>query len=480
ILAAHLSTDFNNDGLPHVLASPSGNEFTGEGRLSVFLLNGATGAVIWQINQSSQQKLKYMVTSTVFGGAVGSRVGTINEVIGFDKSGAITWTFLPSGTPWTVRELPDIGGSPSTDVLIGTTTGNVYAVDGETGQLLWSTNIGNVFIEDARIIPDVNESGTDDVLISGINPNIYVLEGSTGQNIWGNFTGGNMLGIGPLTDLNGDGTIEVASASLNNLLHVYDGRTGNILFNYAFGGGGNSTAAEHVCTVDDMDRNLSYEFVAASRDGRVIMFSGGEDAIPVELTSFTASIAGNDVVLNWNTATEINNMGFDIERKALSPQSSVSHNWSKVGFVEGNGTTTQTASYHFVDKNIEYGKYAYRLKQIDFDGTFSYSAEVEVEVGLPINFTLEQNYPNPFNPSTIIKYALPQESRVKLSIYNALGEEVAVLVNDIITAGFHQTEWNGLNNTGNKVSSGIYFYRLETEGHSGQQFVDVKKMMMVK
>ena len=481
IMGVDVSRDFNNDGVPDVLASASGNESTGEGRFSVFLLNGATGDVIWQINQSSQQKLKYMVTSTVFGGAVGSRVGTINEVIGFDKSGVITWTFLPSGTPWTVRELPDIGGSPSTDVLIGTTTGNVYAVDGETGQLLWSTNIGNVFIEDARIIPDVNESGTKDVLISGINPNIYVLEASNGQNIWGNFTGGNILGIGPLTDLNGDGAIEVASASLNNLLHVYDGRTGNILFNYAFGSGGNSTAAEHVCSVDDVDRNLSYEFVAASRDGRVIMFSGGEDAIPVELTSFTASIAGNDVVLNWNTATEINNMGFGIERKVISSQSaSGGFEFKKIGYVEGNGTTTQTTSYHFVDKNVEFGKYAYRLKQIDFDGTFSYSGEVEVEVGLPINFALEQNYPNPFNPSTVIKYSLPQESRVKLSIYNALGEEVAVLVNDIITAGFHQTQWNGLNSTGNQVSSGIYFYRLETEGQSGQQFVDVKKMMMVK
>ncbi len=479
IMGVDVKRDWNNDGVPDVLVSASGNETTGAGRFSVFLLNGLNGNVLWQINQASQQKLKYMITSTDFGGAVGSRVGTLNEVIGFDKAGVIIWTFQTAGSPWTVREIPDIGGTPSSDVLVGTTTGNVYVLDGQSGQVLWSTTIGNVFIEDARIMPDINNNGTPDILISGINPNVYVLDGGNGQYIWGGFTGGNILGISVLTDLTGDGLNEVATASLNNLLHVYNGRSGQVIFNYAFGGGGNSTAAEHVCPVDDFDRNFSYEFAAGSRDGRVIMFSGGVDAIPVELTSFTASVNSNNVLLNWSTATEINNRGFEIQRLKVKNKMS-DETWEILGFVEGNGTTTQKSVYYFNDNNLEPGNYIYRLKQMDFDGTFTISNEIEVEIGLPINFTLEQNFPNPFNPTTIIKYALPFESKVKLSVFNALGEEVNVLVNEFNSAGYHQYEWNGLNSSGNRVSSGIYFYRIETESLNGQKFNDVKKMLMLK
>jgi outer membrane protein assembly factor BamB len=479
IMGVDVKRDWNNDGVPDVLVTASGNESTGQGRFSVILLDGATGNVIWQINQASQQKLKYMVASTDFGGAAGSRVGTLNEVIGFNRNGQIVWTFLTSGTPWTVREIPNIGGSTSSDVLVGTTTGSVYVLDGETGQQLWQTSIGNVFIEDARIVPDVNSNGSPDILISGINPNIYILDGANGQNIWGNFTGGNILGIGVLTDLSGDGVPEVGSASLNNLAHVFDGRTGNIIFTYAFGGGGNSTAAEHICPVDDVDRNLSYEFAAASRDGRVILFSGGEDAIPVEMTSFTASVNSNSVTLNWSTATELNNMGFDLERSIIS-NGVRNLIFEKIGFIEGKGTTTDKSVYSFTDKNLEYGKYSYRLKQIDFNGAFTYSDVIEVEVGMPVSFALEQNYPNPFNPSTIIKYSVPIESKVKLSIFNTLGEQIALLINETIPAGYHEYEWNATTNSGSKVSSGIYFYRIETEGINGQKFVNVKKMMMVK
>ena len=479
IMGVDVKRDWNNDGVPDVLVSASGNETTGAGRFSIILLNGVNGNIIWQINQASQQKLKYMVASTDFGGAAGSRVGTLNEVIGFNRSGQIVWTFPTAGTPWTVREIPNVGGSASSDILVGTTTGNVYVLDGETGQQIWQTSIGNVFIEDARIIPDVNSNGSPDILISGINPNIYVLDGANGQNIWGNFTGGNILGIGVLTDLTGDGVPEVGSASLNNLAHVFDGRTGNIIFTYAFGGGANSTAAEHICPLDDIDRNLSYEFAAASRDGRIILFSGGEDAIPVEMTSFTASVNSNSVTLNWSTATELNNMGFDIERRIIS-NGVRNLIWEKIGFIEGKGTTTDKSVYSFTDKNLEFGTYAYRLKQIDFNGAFTYSDVIEVELGMPVSFALEQNYPNPFNPSTVIKYSVPVESKVKLRIFNTLGEQIALLINETIPAGYHEYEWNGTSNSGGKVSSGIYFYRIETEGVNGEKFVNVKKMMMLK
>ena len=133
-----------------------------------------------------------------------------------------------------------------------------------------------------------------------------------------NATGGNILGKDVLGDLNADGIPEVGSGSLNDIAHVYNGVNGNIIFNYAFGSGTNSNAAEHIVDLDDVDGNLSSEFAACSRDGRVILFSGGVDVVPVELFSFSAVSENGNVNLFWATASETNNLGFEIERKSLS------------------------------------------------------------------------------------------------------------------------------------------------------------------
>ena len=206
----------------------------------------------------------------------------------------------------------------------------------------------------------------------------------------------------------------------------------------------------------------------------------GEPVTPVELTSFTASAFGNNVVLNWTTATEKNNWGFEVERKVRSPasgiyagsdkQKSVGSQWEKVGFVRGYGTTTDPKSYSFTDQNLASGNYEYRLKQIDFDGSYEYSNIVEVEVNAPLQFALSQNYPNPFNPSTQIEYTIPEDGYVSLKVYNALGQEVANLVNGIQKAGSHDLTFNA-----SSVSSGVYYYRIE----SGEN-VSVKKMMVIK
>ena len=415
IMGLDVKRDFTSDGVPDVLVSASGNESTGSGRFSVYLLNGANGNQIWRLNQQSEQKLKYMVTSTDFGGAVGSRVGTIKQVIGFNQSGGISWVFPTTGTPWTVREISDVGNTSGSDVVVGTTTGTVYCLSGDNGTQIWFTGIGNVFIEDLKIVPDVNQSGFPDILVSGINQNIYMLEGSTGSIIWSNSTGGNILGKDVLGDLNADGIPEVGSASLNDIAHVYNGVNGNIIFNYAFGSGSTSNAAEHIVDVDDVDSNLSSEFAACSRDGRVILFSGGTDVVPVELLSFSGSTENGKVNLIWATATETNNLGFEIERK-IQDKGPNSHTWKKIGFVNGRGTTTERTYYSFTDDSDVQGKIMYRLKQIDYDGTFEYSPEIEVEVGNPLTYSLEQNYPNPFNPITTINFAIPVSGNVILSI----------------------------------------------------------------
>ena len=191
--------------------------------------------------------------------------------------------------------------------------------------------------------------------------------------------------------------------------------------------------------------------------------------VPVELTSFTANVVGSSVVLNWTTATEANNQGFEIERSA----DGVSFN--SIGFVPGFGTTTEPKSYSYSDQSINSGTYYYRLKQIDYDGSFTYSDVSEVEVSLPTVFSLEQNYPNPFNPSTSIQFSVPIDARVKINIYNLVGEKVAEVANKEFSAGTHKVNFDAAS-----MTSGIYFYQLDAAGIDGKTFSSVKKMTLLK
>jgi hypothetical protein len=186
--------------------------------------------------------------------------------------------------------------------------------------------------------------------------------------------------------------------------------------------------------------------------------------VPVELTSFVATSSGADVELNWTTATETNNQGFQVERM------SEGGSYEQVGYVAGFGTTTEPKAYSFVDSKLEAGSYTYRLKQIDFNGSYEYSNEVNVDVELPLEYSLEQNYPNPFNPSTTIKYSIPEDGFVKLAVYNMLGEEVATIVSNVQKAGRYEVNFNAAG-----LSSGVYVYRIEAAN-----FTSAKKLMLMK
>lgn len=190
-----------------------------------------------------------------------------------------------------------------------------------------------------------------------------------------------------------------------------------------------------------------------------------DNLLPVELSSFVSFVIGTNVRLNWSTVQEVNNRGFDIERK------STAGGWQKVGFVEGNGTTLQSNEYSFSDIGLNTGHYNYRLKQIDYNGNFEYHGlSGEVIIGIPSKYSLAQNYPNPFNPSTILSFQLPVHGFVSLKIFDISGREVASLVNEVKDAGYYSVTFNAKN-----FSSGIYFYKI-----AASEFVSTKKMMIVK
>ncbi len=186
--------------------------------------------------------------------------------------------------------------------------------------------------------------------------------------------------------------------------------------------------------------------------------------VPVELISFSASIVSKTVTLYWSTATELNNHGFEIQRSNDGTE------FYSVGFVNGRGTTTRQQNYSYSDKNVFDGKYYYRLKQVDFNGSYEYSGIVEVEFRAFDSYLLEQNYPNPFNPTTTIGFGLQEKSNVKITIINGIGEEVAVVLNKEIESGYHHVEFNAAN-----LTSGIYFYQLKAGS-----FTETKKMILLK
>jgi len=190
--------------------------------------------------------------------------------------------------------------------------------------------------------------------------------------------------------------------------------------------------------------------------------------VPVELTSFSAIVNQGNVVLNWTTATETNNQGFEVERNN-------GNEFFTVGSVTGHGTTTEIQNYTFTDRNVPVGSYSYRLKQFDFDGRYEYSDPVEIEVIAPAEFALDQNYPNPFNPSTKITFRLAVDSKVSLKVFDLLGQEVMTIINNDLTAGSHQVDFSA-----NNLNSGVYFYKIEATGNGGSSFSDVKKMTLTK
>ena len=351
------------------------------------------------------------------------------------------------------------GGSSSTDYVntgwttdIGTSSWTIS---------LWLNNL--VDVTNIHYLFGDNTAGSFRCFYNGVAPVGGILLRRTGM------TDVPVSGVQPgptVVHFVYDATIPDIKAYVNGVLSLtvpQAAQTINGTAPFKVGGYSTSVGPEAGGLMDE------FRFYDRALDAAEVAATWNISIIPVELTSFTASVTGNDVKLLWETATETNNSGFSIERKSDNSQ------FIEVGFVPGFGTTSEPKSYSFNDQNLRTGEYTYRLKQIDFDGTVNFSDEVSVDVIAPAEFSLDQNYPNPFNPSTKITFSLAADSKVSLKVFDVIGQEVASLINQDLSAGVHNYTFNA---TG--INSGVYFYRIEATGVNGTEFVDVKKMILVK
>src|ERR1035437_8677167 len=245
------------------------------------------------------------------------------------------------------------------------------------------------------------------------------------------------------------------------VIHSADGMTFDLIGTHSAGSG--STAVRTV-----IPDGTSGRFYLGGRNP-------GNNPLPVELSSFTSSVNGRDIQLNWITKTEVNSNKFVIER-ALVNTKDAAIIWASIGTIQASGTSNSSNKYSYTEKNLQAAKYQYRLKMIDNDGSYKYSNVVETEIALPKNFELSQNYPNPFNPSTKIDYQVPVDAKVILEVYNIAGQKVIELVNQDQSAGYYTVDFGA-----SKLSSGVYIYRLSASDKvTGNNFSSIKKMMLLK
>ncbi len=465
--------DFNGDGISDILAIADGNE-QGTGYHTAYLFNGVNGNIIWQYyypGPSLAFGKTVISVDDVTGDGIPDAVinvgnnGTTNlDVICLNgATGQSVWTFPVSGyEPKELVELPVPGETP--DVVSSQYFGSVYRIDGETGTQVWAYNYGFTGMIQIAKIKDLNGDNIDDILIAAFSGGVLCLSGANGQELW-TYPMNYQYGVAAVPDLNNDGIDDVVTGDQDGTFYCISGTGNELFFSHTFGG----DRINSVNVLPSIDGNASYELLVGTRNGSVVCYSGGLNAVPVELSSFTASAEGNSVSLNWTASTQLNNKGFAVERKYGN------EGYNEITFIKGDGTTLEQKSYSYRDKALKEGKYAYRLKQIDLDGSVNYSNEVNVSIEMPSEFGLSQNYPNPFNPATTINFSLPLKSDVKLIVYDILGKEVKTLINGNREAGSYEIKWNGLNNNGQSVSTGIYIYRI-TAG----TFTSEKKMILMK
>jgi hypothetical protein len=268
------------------------------------------------------------------------------------------------------------------------------------------------------------------------------------------FTAGSVI----LNYSNDDGVSEAAN------LRIAQGPVSGGGLWVDLGGTGTATTTGTITSNNFTDLTTNTIFTLANN-------AGGSNPLPVELTSFTASNNGRNIQISWTTKTEENSNKFEIERSLYENQ-----DWVIAGSVKASGTINTPRNYSYIEKNTQAGKYQYRLKMIDNNGSYKYSNIIEAEIAVPKAFAISQNYPNPFNPTTKIDYQVPVDSKVILEVYNIAGQKIIELVNQEQSAGYYTVDFGST-----KLSSGVYIYRLAATGKAaGNNFTSIKKMILMK
>jgi hypothetical protein len=454
------------------------------------------GILLWQRTfGGANDDEAYSVLQTNDGGYVAAGVtssfsngGRDVFLVKTDPSGNFVWQKnlggLSSDGAWDIQHSSD-GGF----IIAGWTfshgpgfLGNAWLVKSDSlGNEQWNKAFGGTDVDRAYSVQQTNDggyilTGYTDSFGAGLYDMLLIKTDNTGNQQWMKTFGGTGRDYGHSVQQTMDGGFIAAGYTLSfgaggdDMYVVKTDANGNEQWSNTYGGSSSDIAYGIRETSDGgfIITGHTLSFGAGVHDVWLIRL---ETIIPVELTSFTASVNSNAVQLNWSTASETNNMGFDIERSVIS-NGVRNLIWEKIGFIEGKGTTTEIQHYSFTDNlTLKHNlNFYYRLKQMDFDGTFTYSNEIEVDLSLPQNFSLGQNYPNPFNPSTKIKYTIPFVGPsimkfVQLKVFDVLGNEVATLIDEYKLAGNYEVEFS-LPADGQGLASGIYFCRLQTDNYS--------------
>jgi hypothetical protein len=395
-----------------------------------------------------------------------------------------------------------------------------------SGNEVWKKTLGGMSSDGARFVQQTSDGG---YIITGwtysqgpgaVGNVLLIKTDSSGNQVWFKAFGGSDVDRGYCVQQITNGFILTgytasSGAGLDDMLLIKTDNSGNSIWEKTFGGSGRDYGNSIQITQDEgyIIAGYSLSYGAGSEDVWIVKtdsagnqqwsktfggsasdvgyfinkaFSGGyiltghtlsfgagvhdvwlirlANVIPVELVNFNFKYLNKNILLEWSTASEKNNYGFEVERRSNS------NAFNKIAFLKGEGTTSEQKKYSFLDEDVKPGKYFYRLKQINYDGTFEYSKEIEVEVGMPIHFSLEQNYPNPFNPTTWIQYSIPTTSHVILKVFDILGNEVASLVNEEKSAGSFSFEFDGTS-----LACGVYYYQLLVGSVSY-----TKKMILLK
>jgi photosystem II stability/assembly factor-like uncharacterized protein len=409
--------------------------------------------------------------------------------------GGLSWSSVQSGVS---DDLLSVAFSGNNGVCGGSNQTIIYSTDiGESWNIFQTGSFGGGFYGASMLTPQMGFVAGENSIFqplfakttdSGVNWDFtaFYLNNNEGKATGVDFTDANngyvsaavWDGTGAISKTTNSGTDWITVMNTNPLWDIDFPISATGLIGYAVGengtilktfNGGLSWPPQQSGTSVRLNGvyflDLDFGF-AVGDNGTILRTTDG--GVPVELTSFSATVNEQNVMLNWTTATEINNRGFEVEK-------SFNNEWAVIGFVEGNGTTTEPKSYSHRDENLDAGIYKYRLKQLDFDGTFEYTDVVEAEITTSLEFELSQNYPNPFNPSTKIEFQITDFGFVSLKVYDVLGNEIAVLTNKEIPAGKYEVIFDSHSGEVRNLTSGIYYYQLKAG-----DIIQTKKMIFLK